>query len=103
MTYYSGSLPIKSIEAWVFEAIFLHEPLVIVSFDEFPHSLADVFQHVENPDVDRLLLERFVEAFSHAACLMLLCEREARTDTKIPDLFQEVVRQILRSVVHTQG
>ena len=56
----------------------------------------------QDPPVDRLLLECAILPFYDTIRFRLLDEAEAGTDAPVPDLLEEVVRQVLRSVVHPQ-
>src|SRR3989304_4069602 len=84
------------------EAQFLETPMRIVSLDEFTDGATHLLDVAEHASVDRLVLERAVEPLGNAVGLRLRDEREARRDTPELHLVQEVVRHVLRAVIHAQ-
>src|SRR3990172_8989270 len=84
------------------EAQFLETPMRIVSLDEFTDRATHLLDVAEHASVDRLLLEGAVESFGDAVGLRLRDEREARCDPPELHLVQEVVRHVLRAMIHAQ-
>jgi hypothetical protein len=56
----------------------------------------------EDATVNGLFLQRPVETLSDAIRLRFSDEGEARRDTPEPDLIQEVISRVLRTVIHAQ-
>ena len=73
--------------------------MVVVASDEVGDGVADLGGIAEDAAVDGLLLEGAVEAFGDAVGLRLLDEGEAGRDAPVPDLVQEVIGEVLRSVI----
>lgn len=76
--------------------------MTIVAILEFGDGSANVFHVFEDAAVDRLFLQGPVETFGHAIGLWLGNEGETRSDTPEFDLVEEVVRRVLRPVIHSQ-
>src|SRR5512134_786707 len=76
--------------------------MAIVAVPELGHGDSDLLDVLEDAAIDRLLLQRPVEAFGNAVGLRLSDKGEARRNTPEPHLVEEVVGGVLRAVVHAQ-
>lgn len=74
----------------------------IVSFDELGDLTTHLLDVAEHAPVDRLFLERAVEALGDADGLRLRNECEARGDASELHLVEEVVGHVLRAMIHSQ-
>ena len=86
----------------VHEADFFETPVAIVSILEGVGSLPDLFAVVEDVPMDRLLLQRTVEAFGVTVCLWFGNKGNVRSDAPEPDLIEEAIGPILCPVIYTQ-
>src|SRR3990170_2472411 len=84
------------------EAQFFETPMRIVPLDEFTDGATHLLDVAEHASVDRLLLERAIEPLGDAVGLRFRDEREAGRDAPELYLVQEVVRHVLRAVIHAQ-
>src|SRR5574337_308730 len=85
-----------------FKAEFFNEPVLIVSFDEVCNRHAKLLDGPVGSAIDDLLFESPIEAFCHAVGLRLGYEGKARRDSPELDLVLEMVRKILRTVIHSK-
>lgn len=77
--------------------------MLVVADDEGPDGRPEILDPPEGAAVDHLLLQGPDEPFRHAVGLGLLDEGEARGDLPEPHLVDEVIRQVLRPMIQTQG
>lgn len=76
--------------------------MAIVTILELDDRSPNLFQVPEDASMNGLFLQRPVEALGDAIRLWLGNEGEARRDTPEPDLIQEVIGRVLRTVIHAQ-
>ena len=79
----------------------LEAPGLVVLLHELGHSGAHLLEVLEDSPVDRLLLERAIPPLRNSVRFRFLDESEAGADAPVPDLVEEVVRQVLAAVVLT--
>ena len=85
---------------WALEAQLLDEPFGIVAKDEGRNRRTDLVETAKDAAMDDLLLEGAVEALGDAVGLRLGDEREAGRDAPKAQLIEEMVREVLRPMVH---
>lgn len=57
----------------------------------------------KDPSVDRLLLDRAEKPLHHPVGLTLLQEGKARSNSPVAELSLEMVREVLRPVIHAKA
>ncbi len=76
--------------------------MTVVTIFELDDRGPNFLQVPEDATVNGLFLQRPVEALSDTIRLRFGDEGEARRDTPEPDLIQEVISRVLRTVIHAQ-
>ena len=84
------------------EAVFLHQPLAVVSVHKAPDRRPNLLEILKHPAIDDLLFEGPDEAFSHAIGLWLFDKGETWADPPVFELVLKMIRQVLGAVVHPQ-
>lgn len=80
----------------------LEPPGRVVPLHERGHGGAYLLKILKDAPVDHLLLERAIPPLRHAVGFRFLDKSVAGADAPVPDLVEEVVRQVLAAVIHPQ-